>query len=210
MLNRILLFLSLLLPLILATPAEAQSVYRWVDDEGKTHYGQTVPPQYKDYGYVRLGPDGTIRDRVEPALSPEEIAERRRQRAEQAKRDADERDQQTRDRMLLATYNSVDDLHQALQLQLAGIESQRVSTRKAVQLVENRFEGLVSRAAQLDRKGQAVPEQLQTRIRETRTELRGLRADLERLDEREAEARERFSADLERYRELTSRSDENG
>lgn len=205
MLNRILQFLLVLLPLLLAAPAaEAQSVYRWVDDEGNTHYGQTVPPRYKDYGYVRLGPDGTIRDRVEPALSPEEIAERRRERAEQAKRESEERSQENRDRMLLATYSSEDELHQSLQLQLAGIESQRTSTRKALDLVEKRFESLVGQAARLNREGNAVPDQLQTRIEETRDELRGLRADLKRLDEREAEARERFSSDLERYRELIS------
>lgn len=209
--HRILLFLLLLLPLLLAAPAaEAQSVYRWVDDEGNTHYGQTVPPRYKDYGYVRLGPDGTIRDRVEPALSPEEIAERRRQRAEQAKRESEERSQESRDRMLLATYDSTEELQQSLQLQLAGIESQRSSTRKALDLVEKRFESLVGRAADLNREGQAVPDNLKTRIEETREELRGLRADLKRLDEREAEAREAYSSDLERFRELTSRGEESG
>jgi chromosome segregation ATPase len=208
MLRKILL---LFLPLALAaSAAHAQSVYRWVDDEGETHYGQTVPPEFKDYGYVRLGPDGTVRERVEPALSPEEIAERRRQRAEQARQEAAERSQEARDRMLLATYSSEEDLREALDMQLAGIESQRASTRMALDLVENRFESLVGRAAELNRQGRGVPDRLQTDIEETRAELRGLRGDLERLEEREQEARDRFAANLERYRDLTAPREEDG
>lgn len=200
----------ILLLLLVVSTAQAQSVYRWVDDQGETHYGQTVPPEFKDYGYVRLGPDGTVRERVEPKLSPEEIAERRRQRAQQAEREAEERSQEMRDRMLLATYNSEDALREALQVRLAGIESQRVSTRMALDLVENRFEGLVSRAARLNREGRTISENLQSRIEETRAELRDLRKDLNGLDEREAEIREHHSANLERYRELTAPREQSG
>lgn len=208
MLRHTLLFFLLL---VLAAPAaQAQSVYRWVDDEGETHYGQSVPPEFKDYGYVRLGPDGTVRERVEPALSPEEIAERRRERREQARIEAEERSQEARDRMLLATYSSESDLRDALEMQLAGIQSQRVSTRLALGLIENRFEKLVGRAASINRDGKSVPKSLQDNIEQTRSELRGLRADLDRLDEREQAARDRFSASLERYRELTSARSENG
>jgi chromosome segregation ATPase len=208
MLRYTLLFVSLL---ILAAPAvQAQSVYRWVDDQGETHYGQTVPPEFKDYGYVRLGPDGTVRERIEPALSPEEIKERRRKRRQQAREEAEQRSQEARDRMLLATYSSEEDLREALDMQLAGIQSQRASTRMALDLVENRFESLVGRAAKLNRDGRAVPKQLQTSIEETREELRGLRDDLDRLDEREAAVRDRFSASLERYRELTAAPEEGG
>lgn len=206
-------FLLLLIILLFAaaTTAHAQSsVYRWVDDEGEVHYGQSVPPEFKDYGYVRLGPDGTVRERVEPALSPEEIAERRRRRAEEAEREAEQRSEETRDRMLLATYSSEADLKQALEMQIAGINSQRTSTRMALDLIETRFEKLVSRAARRDREGEGVPEQLSESIRETRRELRRLRADLERLDEREAKTRERFMADLQRYRELTGESRDSG
>lgn len=204
------ILLPFLLLVLVASAAQAQSVYRWVDDEGETHYGQSVPPEFKDYGYVRLAPDGTVRERVEPALSPEEMAERRRQRAEQARREASQRSQEASDRMLLATYDSEEDLRQALETQLAGIESQRASTRMALNLIENRFENLIGRAAELNREGRDIPERLQSELDDTRAELRSLRADLKRLDEREAEARERFSASLERYRELTSARDAGG
>lgn len=195
---------------LVASTTQAQSSYRWVDDQGETHYGQTVPPEYKDYGYVRLGPDGTVLERVEPALDPEEVIERRRQRREQEQREAEQRNREARDRMLLATYSSEDKLRETLDMQLAGLQSQRASTRQALKLVENRFETLVGRAARLDRDGRAIPDSLQDSIDETREELRNLRADLDRLDQREQAARDRFAADLERYRELTAPAEDSG
>lgn len=196
------------LSLLLSTSAMAQAYYRWVDDEGEVHYGQSVPPEFKDYGYVRLGPDGTVRERVEPALSPEEIAERRRQRTEQAEREAERRSQASRDRLLTATFSSEQALIDGMEMQLAGIESQRTSTRTALDLMKRRFETLVARAAPYHRKGTAIPADLSEAIDETRAEVHRLRGELERLERLEAETRERFMTDLERYRELTGSGDD--
>src|SRR5690625_2076604 len=111
--------------ILLASTAQAQSVYRWVDDNGEIHYGDSVPTEYKDYGYVRLGPDGTVRERVEPALSPEEIIERRKRRAAQAREEAEQRRRATQDRMLLATYRSEEELRLERDSRLAGIRNEQ-------------------------------------------------------------------------------------
>lgn len=205
-----LLCLLILCCLLVAPDAQAQYVYRWVDDQGETHYGQSVPPKFKDYGYVKLGPSGNVLERVEPALSEEQIEQRRRERAEQARREAQQRSQEAQDRMLLATYNSEAELRESLEMQLEGLQSQRQSTRKALELIENRFAGLVGRAARLNRAGRAVPERLQSQINDTREELQDFRNDLDRLDQREASVREKFEADLARYRELKSPSEQGG
>jgi ABC-type uncharacterized transport system permease subunit len=41
--------LSGLAVLIAAAPSAAQAatIYRWVDDQGKTHYSEQVPPKYQ-------------------------------------------------------------------------------------------------------------------------------------------------------------------
>lgn len=205
MLRILIVSLSLLLA---SSSALAQAYYRWVDDEGEVHYGQSVPPEFKDYGYVRLGPDGTVRERVEPALSPEEIAERRQQRAEEAEREAERRSQASRDRLLTATFSSEQALIDGMEMQLAGIESQRASTETALELMERRFETLVARAAPYHRREATVPANLQEGVKETRAELHRLREEIERLEQRKAETRQRFMADLERYRELTGSGDD--
>lgn len=72
----------LLLTTLLAAPATAQ-VYRWVDDQGQVHYGQT-PPRGK--GYERVAPaappgDG---DAVDAIRQYNEAAEARRKTEREA------------------------------------------------------------------------------------------------------------------------------
>lgn len=184
----------------------AQTVYRWVDDEGEVNYSHGVPPEHAERGYEILGPDGTVRKTVAPALSPEERAERREQQKREAERARAQRSQETRDQMLLATYNSEKEVLERMEMRMASINSQRTSIKTAIRLVESRFESLVNRAAQYTRDGQMVPDSLNESIDKARAELRRLRSDLEALDEREQNARETSLAELERYRELTDSS----
>jgi len=196
-------FIPLLLSLLLCSLAFAQPVYRWVDDEGETHYGHSVPPEFKDRGYERLGPDGQVLQRVERALTDEERAERNRERARQAQLESEQRSQETRDRLLLAAYKSEQDIINSLEMQVLSIDSQRKTIENSLQRSSSRFEGLVTRAAQLTRDGETVPVQLGENIEQARSEMRELRRGIEDLDQREAELRERFSAELERFRQLT-------
>lgn len=184
--------------------AAAQTVYRWVDDSGEVHYGHSVPPEYASQGYEVLRRDGTVRERVEPALTPEELAERRESRRREKEEESRQRNQQTRDRLLLATYRSEDALESALETQIVALNSQRASIRTAINQVERRFEHLIDRAAEHSRDDRKVPQKLEESISKARAELRRLRTDLAALDEREKQIREESRADLERYRKLTN------
>jgi len=196
--------LIFLVAILTAGQVAAQYVYRWVDENGETHYGHAVPTEHKDRGYERLGPDGQVLHRVGPALTAEERAERDRQRAIEAERQAEREAQNTRDQRLLAAYRSEQDLISARDVQLRSVDNQRVTIRTSMERSSRRFETLVARAAQLTRDGESVPEQLNANINQTREELRELRQGLADLDQREAEVRERFEQELARFRALTS------
>ncbi|AKS40553.1 DUF4124 domain-containing protein [Wenzhouxiangella marina] len=183
--------------------ASAQTVYRWVDDEGEVHYGHAVPPEYKDRGYDRLGPNGMVVERVERALTPEEQAARDRERERQAREEIEQRNQETRDRLLLAAYRSAEDIVTTRDMTLRSLASQRETLQTSLDRTSQRFENLVSRAAQLTREGQSVPRQLSENIAQAQAEVRDLREAMAQLDEREQEQRERFDADLARFLQLT-------
>jgi hypothetical protein len=70
-----------LLPWTALAPVAAATVYRWVDDQGKTHYAETVPPQYQN----------TARPLAPAAAKPTEDQQRQAQeRAARQKRQAAE------------------------------------------------------------------------------------------------------------------------
>jgi hypothetical protein len=201
MLNR---FSLLLIVLLASQAALAQHVYRWVDDRGEVHYGHAVPPEHAHRGYDRLGRDGTVRESVAPALTPEERAARAARLALEAEVEAEQRSQETRDRMLLAAYRSADDIEAAMTMQLAALDAQRGQINAALAEEVRRFENQIARAAQQSRDGFEVPEQLTQSINVSRAETQRLRNRLIELDQEEEVIRQRFEAEAERFRELTS------
>lgn len=201
MLKRFSLFVMLL---IASQAVLAQHVYRWVDESGEVHYGHAVPPEHAHRGYDRLGRDGTVRESVAPALTPEERAARAARLALEAEAEAEQRSQETRDRMLLAAYRSADDIEAAMLMQLAALEAQRSQLNSALADEVRRFENQIARAAQQNRDGFEVPEQLTQSINVSRAETQRLRRRLVELDEEEQAIRQRFKAEADRFRELTS------
>lgn len=203
--------MNIRLPLILilllgSSLATAQHVYRWVDESGETHYGHSVPPEHAHRGYERLGRDGTVRQRFAPALTPEERAERAERMALEAQLEAEQRSQETRDRMLLSSYGTVEDIETTMNMQLASLSAQRVHLDSGLAEQVRRFETQIARAAQYNRDGQPVPERLTASINDSQREARRLRQALADLDKREEAIRRQFEAEAERFRELTSNS----
>lgn len=193
----------LIVPLLLATAAQAQTVYRWTDDDGLIHYGHAVPPEYRARGYHRLGRDGVVVEHIAPEMTAEERAREAARRAIQTELEAEQQNQAARDRLLLAAYRDEQDLQNNLDGRLSGLRGQQDTLETSLQHSRQRFESLVGRAAALDRRDEPVPESLQDSIEATRSEIRRLNASIAELEQRKAELRTRFEDDLERYRSLT-------
>jgi len=203
MLNpRTLLCLIIFLPSLL----NAQDVYRWVDENGEVHHGNMVPPEYRNFGWERIGPNGTVIERIERALTTEERAALRQEQRRQAELDAERQRQETRDRMLLNSYRSEQDLLDEMERQVDSLDTQRGTIEASLELASERFESMVRRAAQIVRDGGNVPADLNQNIEQARAEIASLRANLAGMAQQELEIRERFMAELERYRQLSDES----
>jgi chromosome segregation ATPase len=196
-------FTCLLLATIVTSAAMAQTVYRWVDENGEVHYGHAVPAEHAHRGYDRLRRDGTVRERVAPAMSPEERAERAERLAREAEMEAEQRSQESRDRMLLASYRSEEDIINTMEIQIARVDAQRDNVNADLDRVTQRFETLIGQAAEETREGRIVPEQLRQNIQASRDRMAELRDRLDELDDEEEGLRNNYAAQLERFRELT-------
>jgi len=180
----------------------AADVYRWIDDQGEVHYGQVVPPEYKDKGYDRLDDNGQLIDRVERALTAEERRERERLREEQTRLETERRDQAQKDRRLLSSYRSEQDLVEDRDSQLAMLARRMESLDDSRVRLGQRFESLVRRAAQLNRNDETVPAQLTSEIEQAREKIRELRRAIDEIEEQKASLTRKFEEQLERFREL--------
>src|ERR1700694_2581451 len=95
--------------ILLASPgfaggaANGRTLYKWVDEQGVTHYGDHIPPEYASQEKQVINSQGVEINRLEAQKSPEALAaeEQKRSEAEQS---------QNRDRNLLNTYASVQEI----------------------------------------------------------------------------------------------------
>lgn len=199
--------LTIFLLTALTSPALGQTVYRWIDEHGRVHLGHAVPPEYRSLGFERLAPDGRVLETVPPELTLEERAAERERRLLQAQREAEQASQATRDRLLLASYRSEQEIIDRRAMRLDVMGQQRRALETSHRLAVQRFEDMVARAAELNRQAQPISPGLQASINESRTEIRRLRKALDDVDAHMVEVGERFDLEIERFRTLTRNPD---
>ena len=100
---------SILCSIALA-PAQAGNFKKWVDEHGVTHYGTSVPPQYRDRAHSELNQQGIEVKKHDRAKTPEELKRDKALAALRAEQKKLLEEQQARDRILLNLYRNEDDL----------------------------------------------------------------------------------------------------
>lgn len=185
--------------------AENQStVYKWVDENGKLHYGQSLPPEYKDLAHERLSEAGTVVGRTDRTLTPEERKALRDQEAVTKRLLAEQDAREKKDRLLLAAYRSEDDILQVMNGELEVLEEQKEVIGASVRDQRKSLRDLVAQAADLERIGQPVPNEVKSPIESIQSVLVRQRNQLQRLEEQLNFSRENYEEDLARYRSLTA------
>jgi len=193
--------------LVLATaiaataPWALAATYKWVDENGKVHYTDKLPPEQVDKASTQIDKQGVTVKRIEPAPT----AEQKRAKAEQEARDkqlAKERELiDRRDRALLSTYTMESEIDLARRRALATIDQQiQSSTAYSLQLNKRRDELEARKKA--TKADAPVPPVIERELANLDTEL-ARQADLVAAKQKEVVlVNVRYDADLKRWREL--------
>ncbi len=185
-------------------PGRAVKAYKWVDKDGVTHYGDTVPPEYSEQGREELNSQGVPLREVQRQLSPAE-AKVAQQRA------ADEQKRRQHDAFLLNTYTRVSDIEQVRDERVALIDGQMELARGTLAVSDQRITTLQARMVNFRPYSAAptarrVPDQLAEEVVRTLSERRSMQAQLQQREKEKAEQVSGFAEDIARYRELTNRT----
>jgi Domain of unknown function (DUF4124) len=199
--------LGLLLASVALLPPGAQageknpvSAYRWVDDQGVVHYGDSIPPQYAEKAHEMLNKQGVEVGHTEAQKTPEELAVEARERADALKR-------QQHDNFLVTTYTSVKDIESLRDVRLDQLQGQRVAAEAYVENLHSRLAALQDRAKHFrpyNRRADArkMPDDLAEDLVRTLNELRTQSNALTAKNEEVLALKAQFQMDIERYREL--------
>jgi hypothetical protein len=195
--------LPLLMLALASTPAAAQKLYKWVDKNGQVHYGDRIPPEYAEQDREVLNKQGLSVGREEGAETPEEA--KAREEREKAERIAEEQAQ--RDRMLISTYQNVEEIEQLRARRLDQIDAQILIQEQSLTNLKARHAEQVKRASRFaprntDPKAAPMPEGMAEDLERAESDIRTQQLNLEKRRQERAALNRQFDADVARYKEL--------
>jgi Domain of unknown function (DUF4124) len=197
------LLVALIVGIILSLPVAAK-MYKWVDDNGTTHYGETVPPEYANKDRVELNKEGR-EVKTDEVPTPER---RRAKEQEDAKKRDDARaalEQERYDRTLINTYSSVKEIDLARSRSLQQVDARINVINAYIKTANDNLIALQNEADNDTKAKRKIPDSLQEDLRDAQTRLTKLQQDL-RIPNAEKTALEmRFDTDKARYIELTGK-----
>ncbi|MCL4316040.1 MAG: DUF4124 domain-containing protein [Gammaproteobacteria bacterium] len=194
--------LILLFAFGISLPAHAGKLYKWVDEKGQVHYGDSIPPEYAEQGRSELNKQGITVRKTDAAKTPEQLAEEERQRqlkAEEQKRAAE---QAAYDRTLMRTYSSEDDILRSRDQKLAALDMTISITQGNLNMVTRQLAELNKRADGLQGAGKPLPEKLQKDIAALQTQQKQYQDFIQARQAEQDKIKEGAGAELNRYREI--------
>ena len=199
-----LLAATLLLAFGVAHADSKTKLYKWVDKNGVTQYGSSIPPEYASQQSEQLNAQGQVVKTQEAQKTPEQLAAdaKAQQLAQQQAQAVAAK--QAHDKVLLDTYTSVADMERDRDSKLSAIDAQINVLNGSISASQNTLADFQGRANELTGKNKPVPPDLQKHIDNAKQQLILNQQELLKQQEYKQQMSDQFKADIERYKELTS------
>lgn len=184
----------------LAAQTSDKPLYKWTDEKGVVHYGDSVPPQYVKQERRVLNSQGVEVGRLEREKTDAE-------RTAEAARLRVSNDARHRDQMLLTSYVSVSQIEELRDQRLDLIEGQVRVTTLYLDTLQGRLQSLQSQAnffqpySPNDSAG-PMPDRLAEDLVRTVREIRQQERNLAGKRAEQMALRAQFQSDIDRYLEL--------
>ncbi len=177
-----------------------RTLYKWVDAQGVTHYGDQVPPEYASQEQHIINAQGVEIARLEAQKTPEQLA------AEDQKR-LDAQQRESRDRNLLSTYGSVQEIERLRDQRLTLLTDQIKVTSQFLdtlngQLRKLRVNSMHFKPYSNDPKAPPMPDQVAEDLVRVDNDIRTQDQNLREKRGEELTMSKQFESDIARFKEL--------
>jgi len=195
--------IALFFGLSFSLPSMAK-LYKWVDKNGTTHYGETIPPEYADRDRAELSESGRT-TKITKVLSPAELkAQRLAEQKEIAEKKA-ALEQQRHDKMLTSTYSNVKEINLARNRSLQQVKARITNHKSQIEMTNKNLLGLQKELETYTNTKREIPEPLHDDIKRAKARINKLKKNLDKSLAEKAAVEARYNSDEVRYRELTGK-----
>jgi hypothetical protein len=188
--------------LLLAAGTAQATMYRWVDGNGRVHYGDTPPTTYQKSGGAEMNKQGQVVRRTQSEAERRAEAEHQ---AELKQIQAEQQKQAQLDRALTQTYTTEAEIDlardRALEHHKLAIKGAQVRGKA----VETNLAELRTHIANIEKSGRKAPPNIREQLEQTLRESRDLQRTIHTNELALLQVRDRYEADKRRFRELTAK-----
>lgn len=175
-------------------------LYKWVDKDGVTHYGDHVPPEYASQEQHILNSEGYEIKHLDAQKTAEQAAADERKRL-----DAEQR--QLRDKNLLSTYASIQEIERLRDQRLTLLADQIKVTNQFLETLNGRMkkmraDSLRFRPYSSDPKAPPMPDQVAEDLVRLTADVRTQEQNLKQKRSEESAMSIQFESDIDRFKEL--------
>ena len=195
-------FLTVILFFALPFASQAGKLYKWVDDEGRTHYSDKVPPSDTHRARSHLDEHGITVKEVDAAKTEEELRQEAEQERLRQERQRLVEKQQAQDRVLLRTFRSEDDILMTRNGQVQAVDTYIRVTQANIKRLKTTLDEMQQRAAERELSGKPVSNRMQNDIETKRNALKDAYRSIINREHDKNRIRQSFARDLQRFREL--------
>lgn len=200
----------------LAKAVAGDTNYRWVDEDGEVHYGDSLSPEQAKKKHQVVDDSGVVREERNAEDSGDEggagdadpsSEEGAQAQAGEAADDGGDAGPAPRDdEMLLQAFPTEQMLIETRDRRLESLQSRIDLTRQNIERLASSYASRRERLSSLPEDSDQRAE-IKKQIRELEQRMGEQREHLSKLESDKAELEAQFEADLERYRELKSDED---
>lgn len=183
-----------------STPNSGRKVYEWVDSQGITHYGDHIPPEFASQEHRIINPEGVELEHTDAQRTPEQIAEDEQKRADAVQR-------ASRDRNLLSSYASVQEIEHLRDQRLALVTDQIKVTGQFLDTLNRKMTGLRTASSRfkpysLDPNAPPMTDQLAEDLVRVGGDITTQEENLREKRSEAATMSRQFESDIARFKEL--------
>ncbi|HME41291.1 MAG TPA: DUF4124 domain-containing protein [Steroidobacteraceae bacterium] len=182
------------------TSGSGHTLYKWTDEQGITHYGDHIPPEFAAQEQHVINAQGVEISRLEAQKSPEQLAaeDQKKLEAEQSK---------NRDRNLLSAYASVQEIERLRDQRLNLLDDQIKVTSAFLEGLNGKLKRLRAGSMRYkpyssDPKAVAMPDQVAEDLVRVGNDIRTQEQNLRAKRSEDATMRKQFDSDIARFKEL--------
>ena len=183
-----------------ASSTSDRKMYKWVDEQGVTHYGDHVPPEYASQEQHIVNSEGVETGHIDAQKTADQLAAE-----EQKRQDAEAR--ANRDKNLLNTYVSVSEIERLRDQRLELLADQIKVTGQFLEILNGRLKKLQLASMRFkpnsgDPHAPPMSDQLAEDLVHVGNDIRTQEENLREKRNEEATMTKQFDSDIARFKEL--------